>query len=178
MQQVQTVNQHDSPGENLTPSGRIFKPLYLVAALAVIVSIFLIYDCNRPAKRLYKYYHVTMDTQVELFLLNNSSHNAELISDAVFAEMERLEKIFSRSLQDSEISLINRSAGIEPVSVGHEMLSVVSQANYYAQLSEGAFDPTIAPLIDLWGFLGQAYRVPSEAEISAVLPLVNKKPEL
>jgi FAD:protein FMN transferase len=149
------------------------KPFYLIAALAVIASIFFIYYYNSPAEKLYQYYHVTMDTQVELLLLNNSSHNAELVSDAVFAEMERLEKIFSRSLQDSEISLINRSAGIEPVSVGHEMLSVVSQANYYAQLSEGAFDPTIAPLIDLWGFLGQEYRVPSEAEISAVLPLVN-----
>ncbi len=149
------------------------KPFYLIAALAVIASIFFIYYYNSPAEKLYQYYHVTMDTQVELLLLNNSSHNAELVSDAVFAEMERLENIFSRSLQDSEINLINRSAGIEPAAVSHEMLYVVSQANYYAQLSEGAFDPTIAPLIDLWGFLGQAYRVPSEAEILTALPLVN-----
>ncbi|MDZ4131619.1 MAG: FAD:protein FMN transferase, partial [Dethiobacteria bacterium] len=161
---MQSVNQHDSPGEKTVTLGKPFKPLYLIATLAVIVSIFFIYYYNRPAEKLYQYYHVTMDTQVELLLLNNSSHNAELVSDAVFAEIERLENIFSRSLQDSEISLINRNAGIEPASVGHEMLFVVSQANYYAQLSEGAFDPTIAPLIDLWGFLGQEYRVPSEAE--------------
>lgn len=170
---MQTVNQHDSPGENIITPGKTFQPLYLIAALAVIVSILFIYYYNRPAERLYQYYHVTMDTQIELRFFEGSSSKAEQISNAVFAEMERLENIFSRSLQESEISLINRSAGIEPVSVGHEMLSVANQANYYAQLSEGAFDPTIAPLIDLWGFLGQAYRVPSESEISAALPLVN-----
>lgn len=149
------------------------KPFYLIAVLAVIVCIIFIYYYNRPVERLYQYDHITMDTRVELLFFGGSSSKAEQISNAVFAEMERLEKIFSRSLQESEISLINRSAGIEPALVGHEMLSVATQAIYYAQLSEGAFDPTIAPLIDLWGFLGQAYRVPSEAEIWAVLPLVN-----
>ena len=170
---MQTVNQHDSLGEKIIAPGKPFKPIYLITALVVIVSIFFLYDYNRSAERLYQYHHVTMDTQVELLLLENSNHKAEQVSNAVFAEMERLENIFSRSLQESEISLINRSAGVEPASVGHEMLYVATQANYYAQLSEGAFDPTIAPLIDLWGFLGQAYRVPSAAEISAVLPLVN-----
>jgi thiamine biosynthesis lipoprotein len=170
---MQTVNQHDSPGEKIITPGKPFKPLFLIAALTVVVSILLICYYNRPAERLYQYYHVTMDTQVELLFFERSSRSAEQVSNAVFAEMERLENIFSRSLPESEISLINRSAGVEAVPVGHEMLSVANQANYYAQLSEGAFDPTIAPLIDLWGFLGQTYRVPSEAEIRAVLPLVN-----
>jgi FAD:protein FMN transferase len=170
---MQTDNQHDSPGDNMIPPGKTAKPFYLMAVLAVIVCIIFIYYYNRPAERLYQYHHVTMDTRVELLFFGGSSSKAEQISNAVFAEMERLEKIFSRSLQESEISLINRNAGIEPVLVGHEMLSVATQAIYYAHLSEGAFDPTIAPLIDLWGFLGQAYRVPSEAEISATLPLVN-----
>jgi hypothetical protein len=73
VQQMQTVNQHDSPGEKIITHGKTFKPLYLIAALAVIVGIFFIYYYNRPAERLYQYYHVTMDTQVELLFLDSSS---------------------------------------------------------------------------------------------------------
>jgi thiamine biosynthesis lipoprotein len=44
---------------------------------------------------------------------------------------------------------------------------------YYAQLSGGAFDPTIGPLVQLWGIGTDTQRVPSYDEIAAALELVN-----
>ena len=42
-----------------------------------------------------------------------------------------------------------------------------------ANRTEGAFDPTIGLLTQLWGFIWKEYRLPTKAELEAVLPLVN-----
>ena len=139
----------------------------------VIIIIICIILQSGSSDRLNVYYLMTMDTSVELRFTESKKKNAEQIRDTVSAEMIRLETIFSRSLPNSEINEVNRQAGLKPVSVSHEVIYVAVQAYYYARISDGAFDPTIAPLIDLWGFLGHNYRLPTTAEIENILPLVD-----
>jgi thiamine biosynthesis lipoprotein len=73
----------------------------------------------------------------------------------------------------SGLVAINRQAGIEPVSVRADLLGVLEKALYYAELSGGAFDPTIGPLVKLWGIGTGSQRVPSGDEIAVALALVG-----
>jgi thiamine biosynthesis lipoprotein len=73
----------------------------------------------------------------------------------------------------SGVVAINRQAGIEPVHVRADLLELLETALYYAELSDGAFDPTIGPLVRLWGIGTDNERVPAQEEIDQALKLVN-----
>lgn len=77
------------------------------------------------------------------------------------------------SAMDSSLAMINRNAGIAPVKAGADLLEVLEQAVQYARMSGGAFDPTVGPLVNLWGIGTETERIPGEAEIEAALALVN-----
>jgi len=74
----------------------------------------------------------------------------------------------------SGIAAINLRAGIEPVKVRADVMHVLETALFYAELSGGAFDPSIGPLVRLWDIGGDSGgRIPGEEEIAAALDLVN-----
>ena len=62
-----------------------------------------------------------------------------------------LNKRFSTYLNDSEISNIN-TQNLNSFSLSHDFAYVLEKALYYCRLSDGNYDITIAPLVDLWGF--------------------------
>jgi len=68
--------------------------------------------------------------------------------------MGEIESTMSLFKGDSEISLLNQSAGKEAVSVSGHVNEVLKLAWKYAELSDGSFDATVAPLVQLWGFSG------------------------
>ncbi|MBM4169214.1 MAG: FAD:protein FMN transferase [Ignavibacteria bacterium] len=74
----------------------------------------------------------------------------------VYGEFQRLDRMMSLFRPDSELSAVNRSAGESAVTVSRELMEVVLQARYYHRLSDGDFDITIEPLMQLWGFRSDA----------------------
>jgi thiamine biosynthesis lipoprotein len=94
------------------------------------------------------------------------------IYDEIFSRIREIEKLMSVNIADSDVSRINAAAGIEPVQVQEDTFKVIERAVYFAELSGGAFDPAIGPLVSLWDISGKP-RVPSNEEIDSVLPLVN-----
>jgi thiamine biosynthesis lipoprotein len=73
----------------------------------------------------------------------------------------------------SGVVAINRQAGLEPVHIRADLIELLETALRYAELSDGAFDPTIGPLVRLWGIGTDSERVPGEGEIANALNLVN-----
>jgi len=73
----------------------------------------------------------------------------------------------------SGVLAINRQAGIAPVKARADLIEVLETALRYAELSGGAFDPTVGPLVKLWGIGTEAQRIPADGEIAAALELVN-----
>lgn len=76
---------------------------------------------------------------------------------------------------DSEISKINYNSGNIPQKVSHDTYYVIKKAVKYSELSNGAFDPTIRPVVDLWGICTDYPRIPKKKEINSKLELVNYK---
>ncbi|MDR1128068.1 MAG: FAD:protein FMN transferase [Treponema sp.] len=91
----------------------------------------------------------------------------------IFSRFREIEAMMSANLADSDISAVSGGAGIAPVRVHPEVLDVVESALRYAGLSEGAFDPSVGPLVKLWNIGGDDARLPGEDEIRETLPLVN-----
>ena len=91
----------------------------------------------------------------------------------VFARLKELENIFSFHIEDSDLNKVNLNAGIAPVMVNPELIEVLAKAMEYAEKSGGYFDPSIGPLVKLWGIGGNSPRVPNEEEIKQTLDLVN-----
>lgn len=85
-------------------------------------------------------------------------------SDAMagaFAEIRRLDALLSHYQPNSAISRLNRAGHLAHAP---EVAGLLARATAYAQASGGAFDVTVAPLVDLWGFKQRQPHVPSEAE--------------
>jgi thiamine biosynthesis lipoprotein len=89
------------------------------------------------------------------------------------ARLNEIERVFSVNVSDSEISRVNQNAGVSPVEVSGEAIALLDKACYFAWKTAGAFDPAIGPLVDLWGIGTDHPRVPAQAEIDALLPLVD-----
>ncbi len=88
----------------------------------------------------------------------------------------RLTHEFSTYDPASELSKLNAAAAEEWLPVSPEMFEVMRIALEFNQLSGGAFDMTVGPLVALWGFgstVPKQDRVPAEAEIAAALRLVG-----
>ena len=92
---------------------------------------------------------------------------------AAFEEIRRIDRLLSTYKDDSEISEVNRQASSEPVPVGADFWNVISASRDFFELSEGRFDPTIYPLMRMWGFTRRQGRIPTDEELAEALPLVD-----
>ena len=99
--------------------------------------------------------------------------------DATFAAcFERIETIlhkFNMYSSDSEISGVNRSAGTGPVPVSEDLQEALRQGLQLASLTDGLFDPTVGPLVKLWGIGSDKAHVPAPEQIRSALRLVGWK---
>lgn len=85
------------------------------------------------------------------------------------AALEHLETLFSTYRPDSALSRFNASASTDWYPVSPELAQVALEARRISELTDGAFDVTIDPLIRLWGFgpAGRRHTLPSDTEIAA-----------
>ena len=101
------------------------------------------------------------------------SKDTELL-DNCFSICEEFEKQISRTIETSEISKINNANGM-PVSVSDSTLELLKKGIAYGELTNGAFDITVAPLSELWDFKNNTGNIPAEDAITEALSHVNYK---
>lgn len=98
---------------------------------------------------------------------------ADALIHSAFEELRHLESILSVNKANTLIDQINHSAGIMPVKVDPDTFNLIQSALNYSSLTDGAFDLTIGPLVNLWHIGFPDAKVPSPYEIQEVLPLIN-----
>lgn len=92
---------------------------------------------------------------------------AEEIARRVAARLEGLEQMFSTYRPNSEVSRLNAARTTEWIPVAREVAFVAAECRWLSELTGGAFDATVAPLVALWGFgpEGRVRSLPEETEI-------------
>jgi thiamine biosynthesis lipoprotein len=93
----------------------------------------------------------------------------EAAVDAALGEAQRLDRMLSNYLPESEWSEINRHAGIRPVVVSAELFQLIADCMRHSQESGGAFDIAVGPLMKAWGFYRGEGGLPTSAEIRNAL---------
>lgn len=120
--------------------------------------------CGCQNKTLHRDTQVMMGTFIEVI---SPDKNAAGI---VFSEIKRVENLLSRYKEDSEIARLNKSGKLR---VSPDTFYILEQAKAFWQASGGAFDITVGPLADLWGFTDKKYHLPKKEEIRKALILVG-----
>lgn len=100
------------------------------------------------------------------------------LSTHIAARLEELEQIFSSYRTESEMSRFNAARTTEWIPVSVELAAVAAASRQLAEQTAGAFDPTLEPLLRLWGFSGSRRvldgpRPPSPAAVAAARALTG-----
>jgi thiamine biosynthesis lipoprotein len=76
----------------------------------------------------------------------------ERVRAAIESELARVDRLFSRWRPESEVSRLTAHQSTEPFPVSPETAAVLDLARTVSDLTGGAFDVTVAPLVEAWGF--------------------------
>jgi len=153
-------------------NGLLFVAFLLIGGLATLQYFRRSYE--------YSSEQFLMDTLVSIKAYGKDPATVKKAVAAAYAEMRRIADLVDGfplpgtvAYSSSDVCRINELAGKEPVRVANDTLAMLLLAKKYHKLSDGAFDVTIGPLMDLWGFGGKNPHVPSPEQIRAALTLVN-----
>jgi FAD:protein FMN transferase len=152
------------------------KKILLFTILAAVIVFSLVQYFNRSDTGMVQVDRQQigiMDTVVTVRVFAETKEAGDKAADQVFSVMEGLEDELSRYVAGSPVDTINSKAGKEAVQVSPRVLSVIQEALETARLTGGAFDITVAPLLDLWAIGTVEARVPGQTEIEEKMGLVD-----
>jgi thiamine biosynthesis lipoprotein len=112
-----------------------------------------------------------LGTAVTVTVMHPDAVQGRALVDAAFAEIERLEGILSRYRATSAVAALNRDGIVRAAPV--ELTEVVARSLEYSRLTDGAFDVTVAPVLNLYVSRFAAETLPSDTEVDAAHALVG-----
>lgn len=140
----------------------------LQACLLLLFHTWLVTGCRDHAPRVIHKQGVTMGTTWSLQLVPPPGSPPRAPSlDFLQSRLDQLENLFSNWKPNSPVTRFNQSTSTGWQPVPKELAEVAIQAREISRLTGGAFDVTLAPLIELWGFgtKGRRTTPPDEAAI-------------
>lgn len=147
------------------------KTCKFISLSLILIVLLPLAGCNRKSKE-YSKDTFMMGTIISLKYYGKDGEKA--IEESI-KKIDEIEKSMSLNIEDSEISKINKEAGIKPTTVSSSILEVIERGLYYGQFSKGCFDISIRPVDALWAIGTENERVPEKSEIDEALKEVNYK---
>ncbi len=111
-----------------------------------------------------------MNVQVHQMLFGN---DAELAAERVREKLQEVENKISYDIAESDIEKINNGAGKKWIKASEETILSLDKFIDISKKSKRAIDPTVLPLIAVWGFDGAAARYPEKAELEKALSNID-----
>ncbi len=146
----------------------------LAATLVLLATLFFLSPALR-APSLHKFTGLTMGTSYSVLVNAESLPLPRQSLQAQFdAMLERVNGQMSTYLPESELSRINATNNNTWLPVSAPLMEVLLAARQISRQTQGAFDVTVAPLLELWGFApGQDFTLPEAAQITRALHRVG-----
>lgn len=134
------------------------------ALIIILITSFMLFGCTRN-ERIYSADGFVLDTYVQITIYEGGSQK---IADEAFSICSRYEKIFSRTDENSALCKLNVKGNL---TMGNddikELATLIEFGLEYSRITEGNFDITVAPLVEIWDF--KKAEVPSDSEIKDAL---------
>ncbi len=130
-----------------------------------------LWHCSRPEPQTTEIKGETMGTSYIVKVVSDRAVDAKTLADGIQAKLDLVDHLMSNWSPTSEISQFNQLGPDQELDVDPHTAKVVKSALEFGKLTHGAFDITIAPLLDLWGFGAQSKgpALPSDEEIAATM---------
>jgi len=123
-------------------------------------------------KQVFSKTQLLMGTIAEIKILDDDAVRAEEVIKKCFDKIKEIEEKMSFQCPKSELSFLNQNAG-KKIKVSKDLFYVLERSLNYSKVSDGAFDVTIGPLTELWGFDENKKIIPSRDKIAQKAVLVD-----
>lgn len=107
-----------------------------------------------------------MGSRFDITIVAKDTATADLYIDTVVAEVTRIENLISDWRPQTQISEVNRNAGIKAIKVDREVFELTERALYLSRVTNGAFDISFAAMDRIWKFDGSMKVMPSPEAIA------------
>jgi len=151
--------------------------IVLVAALSLIIMMnYVPFPCTTPqeTQESYSSTRSIMDTTVTISVIGFSENESSDAIENAFSKVNYINELMNSYDNQSELSVLNQNGNLQ--NTNPDILYVIERSDYYSEKSQGAFDISILPLLDLWKSKfspGGTYQPPTQEELDEVLLLVN-----
>ena len=148
------------------------KAFLSAAVIALMQSALLLTGCGKEPDAVAPYIERTgfsFDTVINVRIYDKQD---ESLLDGCMKLADKYDKMFDINKEDSQLSRINSSAG-KTVTVSEETADIISTALKYADLSGGAFNPSMGSVIGLWDFTSGSYNIPSQTAVDSALEHID-----
>lgn len=146
-----------------------------LAALSFSVLFILSFftSCNTSGtKDVYRETKFLFQTEV---FIEAYGENSDKAVKKTLDKMSAIDQAANSYSDDSEITRLNKAAGMEPVTLSEDLFDLLEYSLTIAELTDSAFDPTVGPLVGLWQTAKSEQTPPSDEQIQETLQLVNYK---
>lgn len=111
----------------------------------------------------------------EMTVVAKDTVAANVYIDMAVAEVKRIENLISDWIPTTPISQINKNAGIQPVTVNDELLTLVERSLKISKVTDGAFDISYASMDKIWKFDGSMKAMPAPEAIKKSVEKIGYK---
>lgn len=141
---------------------------YLVAIgiVGAVLGLLYVSISRRPAVEVDSGARLVMGTFSRVVVIARNERAADACIKAAFDVQDRIETLMSYHRENSELNQVNRLAAQKPMPVNPMTFEVLKRAVHFSEVSDGAFDVTVGPLVDLWRTAGEKNEMPSEEALA------------
>jgi thiamine biosynthesis lipoprotein len=130
-----------------------------------LVTFLLVLSITSFGQVIIKRKLVMLTSPFEMTVVAKDTIEGNKFIDAAITEVSRIENLVSDWKPETQISDVNRNAGIKPIKVDEEVFQLIKRAIKVSQLTDGAFDISYAAMDKIWKFDGSMTAMPSPESI-------------
>lgn len=143
---------------------KIQSVLFIILCVFVIAALYFSVRFKQPVEA-DSGYRVVMGTITHIIAVAPNQRTANKSIEAASGQFRNIEILMSYHKDDSELAKINHNAYKSPVKISLQTFDVIQKSIEFSKLSDGAFDVTVGPLVDLWKSAGESNSVPTQTQL-------------
>ncbi len=148
--------------------------IVIVVGFAIFLSLLIL--SNDPPAKSATYdtgQIIRLGTFLQIKVHCKDEQVAQLAISQAIETVDRLERLISTYLPESQLSQVNQKAGMDYVAISPEVFELLKRGQYYHRLTDGALDMSVQPLLDLWQEAQEDDIYPSIETIKMAIDLIG-----
>ena len=144
----------------------------LISAILCAAMLLTFSSCTQNVKQEYSFFG--MNTLMAITVFDGGSLSPEAVNNITKEKCEELEKVFDALGENSEVYRFNNRISRD-FKVSSTLNAALTKALLAYDITDGAFDISVMPLLSLWGFDNGNYGLPKHGDIENALKSVGSK---